>query len=474
MNEGEMLYIDGDWEAGERYETLYSPYDQEELARIPLATKAQVKRAIESAHHATRTMKSLSAFERAELLSNVAAGFEKYDEQCAQILVKENAKPIKAARGEINRTIETYRFAAEEAKRIHGEMVPLDAAEGGKSRLGYTKHEPLGVIAAITPFNFPFNLTAHKLGPAFAAGNTVVLKPASQTPLSGLMTARIFEEAGLPKGALQVITGKGSELGDLLVKDDRVRMVTFTGSVSVGKAILEKAGLKKVTLELGSNSGVIVDTVEDLDAVVERCVEGAFTYAGQVCISVQRIFVQDRLYQPFLERLVEKTESLQIGDPAHENTDVSALISPGETERLQAWVNEAHEQGATIAFGGNKRGAVIEPTIITNADRTLSVNAGEAFGPVVTVTPYENFDQAIAGVNHSVYGLQAGVFTTEIAKAFKAADELEVGGVIINDIPTFRVDNMPYGGVKNSGTGKEGVKYSTEEMTEMKFVSFKL
>ncbi|MCM3550784.1 aldehyde dehydrogenase family protein [Alkalihalobacillus clausii] len=474
MSEQKKLYINGEWVEGVSYQKLYSPYDHEEIAEIPLASEEQVLSAIASAECAKKTMKSLSAYERSQILNRVADLFEVYKEECAQILASENAKPIKAARGEIVRTIETYRFAADEAKRIHGELVPLGAAQNGKGRFGYTKHEPLGVIAAITPFNFPFNLTAHKLGPAFAAGNTVVLKPASQTPLSGYMTARIFEEAGLPKGALNVITGKGGLIGDLLVKDDRVKMVTFTGSVPVGKSIREKAGLKKVTLELGSNSGVIVDSTDDLEAVVARCVEGAFTFAGQVCISIQRIYVKSSLYERFLESFVNKAKSLKLGNPKDENTDVSALINASETERIEAWLKEAKEQGATIAFGGEKQGTVLGPTIITGASNNLAVNCKEAFGPIVTIEPYEELEEAIEKVNDSEYGLQAGIYTTEIKKAFTAADELEVGGVIINDIPSFRVDNMPYGGVKNSGTGREGVKYSTEEMTELKFISFKL
>lgn len=474
MTNTKQLFIDGEWIDGANVETLYSPYDQEELAYIPLAEETQVHEAIASAQKAAKTMKSLSAFERSNILYKVASLFEEKQEECAQILVQENAKPIKAARGEIIRTIETYRFAAEEAKRLHGEVVPLDAAQTGKGRFGFTKHEPLGVVAAITPFNFPFNLTAHKLGPAFAAGNSVVLKPASQTPLSGLMTAKIFEEAGLPKGALNVVTGKGSLIGDLLVNDDRVKMVTFTGSVPVGKSIREKAGLKKVTLELGSNSGVIVDSVDDLDATVNRCVEGSFTFAGQVCISIQRIYVKASLYDEFLKAFVSKVETLTLGHPKSEETDVSALINPKETDRLKSWIQEAKERGATIEIGGNVQGTVFEPTVITGATKDLSVNCQEAFGPIVTIEPYGDIDEAIAKVNDSEYGLQAGIYTKEVSVAFKAADELEVGGVIINDIPSFRVDNMPYGGVKNSGVGKEGIKYSTEEMTELKFISFKL
>ncbi|WP_453990588.1 aldehyde dehydrogenase family protein [Bacillus nitroreducens] len=472
--EKQKLYINGAWEEGVEYEELRSPYNQETIGLIPLATKEQVENAITSAQQATKTMRNLTSFERAEILERVSDLFTEKLEECALILASENAKPLKAARAEILRTAETYKFAAEEAKRLHGETVPLDAAKSGKGRFGYTKREPLGVIAAITPFNFPFNLVAHKLGPAFAAGNTLVLKPASQTPLSAIMTAKLFEEAGLPKGALNVVTGKGSVVGDLLIQDHRVKMITFTGSVPVGKRIKEKAGLKRVTLELGSNAAVIIDSTDDLEAVAARCAEGAYNFAGQVCISVQRIYVNEHLFEEFLEKMKYYTGKLVLGDPKAEETDVSALINPQETERIEQWVKEAEEAGANVVLGGKKEGTVFQPTILTHTTDTLAVSCNEVFGPVVSVNSYKTWDEAIKLVNNSEYGLQAGVYTTNIQKAFEAADRLEVGGVIINDIPTFRVDNMPYGGVKNSGVGKEGIKYSTEEMTELKFVSFKL
>lgn len=472
--ENQQLFINGKWEEGVQYEELRSPYNQETIAMIPLATKEQVENAIASAQQTTKTMRNLTAFERADILEKVSDLFTERLEECALILASENAKPLKAARAEIVRTAETYKFAAEEAKRLHGETVPLDAAKNGKGRFGYTKREPLGVIAAITPFNFPFNLVAHKLGPAFAAGNTVVLKPASQTPLSAIMTAKLFEEAGLPKGALNVVTGKGSVVGDLLVQDDRVKMITFTGSVPVGTRIKEKAGLKRVTLELGSNAAVIVDSTDDLETAAARCAEGAFNFAGQVCISVQRIYVNENVFEEFVDKLKYYTSQLILGDPKSETTDVSALINPNETDRIDNWVQEAKADGAKLVYGGKQEGTVFQPTILVNTNEKLSVSCNEAFGPVVTVNSYKTWDEAISLVNDSEYGLQAGVYTTNIQKAFEAAERLEVGGVIINDIPTFRVDNMPYGGVKNSGVGKEGIKYSTEEMTEMKFVSFKL
>lgn len=468
------MFIDGRWVEGKNYEVLRSPYDGREIAQIPLASKADVEAALDSADRAAKEMKKLTALDRAAILEQVSRYFQEQSEECALILAQENAKPLKAARAEIARTIETYKFAAEEAKRLHGETVPLDAAKNGKGRFGFTKREPLGVIAAITPFNFPFNLVAHKLGPAFAAGNAVVLKPASQTPLSAFKAAELFEKAGLPAGALNVITGSGKVVGDLLVQDSRVKMVTFTGSVEVGMRIREKSGLKRVTLELGSNSAVIVDSADDLPAVASRCVEGAFSFAGQVCISVQRIYVRQDLFDEFVALMQKAADKLVVGDPISEQTDVSALIHEREAERIERWLKEAENAGAAIVRGGTRKGSLIAPTIVTNVDPRQAVSCNEAFGPIVVVNPYSTWDEAIGLVNDSEYGLQAGVYTTSIHRAFDAVERLEVGGVIINDIPTFRVDNMPYGGVKNSGIGKEGVKYSTEEMTELKFVSFVL
>lgn len=472
MTSEKQLFINGIWRSGASLYDLKSPYSGEVVARIPIANKNDVYEAIDSAERARAQMKQLTALERSAILEKVSQEFENRFEECAQILVKENAKPIKSARAEIQRTIETYKFAAEEAKRLVGEMIPMDAAKGGKGRMGFTKKEPLGVIAAITPFNFPFNLVAHKLGPAFAAGNTVVLKPASQTPLSAIMTAEIFEKAGLPSGALNVVIGKGGEIGDLLVTHPSVKLITFTGSLEVGLAIREKAGLKKVILELGSNSGVIIDSVDDIEAVAARCVEGAFSFSGQVCISIQRIVVNESILENFLQAFTKKASELKIGDPQHEDTDLSALINEKEALRVEEWIEVAKKSGAGIAQGGNRNGAMIEPTIITNPAPTLAISCQEVFAPIVTVTSYKDWDEAIDLVNDSQYGLQAGVYTTSVKKSFDAIDKLEVGGVIVNDIPSFRVDQMPYGGVKNSGTGREGIKYSIEEMSELKLAVF--
>ncbi|SEH83779.1 Acyl-CoA reductase [Halobacillus karajensis] len=466
------LYINGKWQEGSDYYDLKSPYNGNFITEVSLATPEEVEKALMSAEKGKEKIKKLTSLERSKILERASAIFEQRLEECAQILTLENAKPIKSARGEIRRTIETYKFAAEEAKRIHGETIPMDAAASGVGRFAYTRKEPLGIIAAITPFNFPFNLVAHKLGPAIASGNSVVLKPAYQTPLSALLTAEIFEEAGLPPGVLNVVTGRGSMIGDILVRDSRVNMVTFTGSLEVGLGIKAKAGLKKVTLELGSNSGLIVDSTDDLDELVAKSVVGSFAFAGQVCISIQRIYVQQRLYDEFVSKFVERTQELVKGDPRDENTDISAMIHLNEAERIEQWLEEAKNSNAKILCGGKREGSLFEPTIITDSLSNLSINSDEAFAPIVTIQPYQEWEEAVAMINDSSYGLHAGVFTNSMEKAFDAAERIEVGGVMINDIPSFRVDHMPYGGVKNSGIGKEGIKYSVEEMMNLKMIGF--
>ncbi|WP_298830163.1 aldehyde dehydrogenase family protein [uncultured Planococcus sp.] len=474
MTNIEKMFINGEWREGETSYELKSPYNRDKVAQVSFSTKEDVFEAIESAKLAQEKMKALTALERSTILEKVAHLLEEQFEECALILTKENAKPLKSARGEILRTIETYKFAAEEAKKLTGETIPMDAAKGGKGRFGFTRREPVGVIGAITPFNFPFNLVAHKLGPAFAAGNTLILKPASQTPLSALKTAEIFEQAGLPAGALNVVIGKGGDIGDILVTHPDIKLITFTGSLEVGLDIKAKSGLKKSTLELGSNSAVVIDDVEDIQSVANRCVEGAFTFAGQVCISLQRIFVKKELYEEFSQAMLQSVEKWKIGDPANESTDMSALIQEKEAIRAEEWIEEAKNAGAEILCGGKREGSVIDPTIIAKVPAHVSLNCKEAFAPIVLINTYEKFEEALRYVNDSQYGLQAGVYTTSIEKSFQAIEQIEAGGVIINDIPSFRVDQMPYGGVKNSGTGREGIKYATEEMTELKLVVFKV
>lgn len=470
--EKKKLYIGGQWIDTKEYQSLKSPYNQEEIALIPVAEEEVVTNAIEAAERVKDKLKKMPAFERAVILEKIATGFEKRFDEAVEILAKEAAKPLTTAKGEVLRTIQTYKFAAEEAKRIHGETIPLDAAPGGENRLGYTVREPIGVIAAITPFNFPLNLVAHKVGPAIAAGNPVVLKPASQTPLSSLLLAEISEEAGLPAGALNVVTGKGSVIGDVFVNDQRIKMITFTGSPSVGIGIRNKAGLKRVTLELGSNSAVIIDKGVNIEQVIPRCVTGAFSYQGQVCISLQRIYVHQSAYDEFVKKFVDKANELIIGNPLDLDTDLSALISPSELRRAESWTNEAVKNGAEIKLGGQINKSIFPPTVLVDVDSKEKVSSQEVFAPIVVINKISSVDDGIKYVNDSNYGLQAGIYTDNVRTALKAADQLEVGGVLINDIPTYRVDHMPYGGMKQSGMGREGIKYAIEEMTEMKLVIF--
>lgn len=467
------LWINGRWENAKNTYELTAPYSGEVIARVAKASVEDVEKAIEGAHEAFQSFKKTSAYERAEILYNVVTIMRERREELAKILTLEAAKPLSASLSELDRTIATYQFAAEAAKQSMGETVPMDAAPGAAGRIGYTKRVPLGVVPAITPFNFPFNLVAHKLGPAFAVGNTVVLKPATQTPLSSIVMAEIFKQAGLPDGCLQIVTGSGGELSDTLVTHPAVKKVTFTGSGTVGLKLKEKIGLRKITLELGSNAAVIVEPSTPIEKIIKRAVGGAFGFAGQVCISLQRIYVQRSIYDEFVEQFVNETKKLVVGDPALMETDVSAMINPDEVERIKQWIEEAKAQGATVATGAEFTERTMQPTVMTNVKADMKIVCQETFAPVVSIVPYETLNEAIELVNDSTLGLNAGIYTNVLTDALMAADELEAGAIVINDIPTFRVDNMPYGGVKQSGYGKEGIKYAIEEMTDLKFITIK-
>jgi len=469
--EKKHLFINGGEVEAAAYAPLYSPYFGEEIAQIAMADEGLTKEAIKAAEDGFQVISKMPAYQRAAILENVVKLLEERLEQAAEVIARESAKPITFAKGEVSRTIETYKFAAEEAKRIHGETIPFDASPGGAGRIGYTVRKPIGVIGAITPFNFPMNLVAHKVGPAIASGNSIVLKPASQTPLSALYIAELFKEAGLPDGVLNVVTGSGSVVGEAIIRHDRVAMITFTGSPAVGISIRNKAGLKRTTLELGSNAAVILDKDTNVDQVVDRHVTGAFSNQGQVCISLQRVYAHEAVYDEFLEKFAAKAKQLKIGDPLDPDTYISALISKKETERALGWIEEAKQNGAEVVAGGKVTAdGVLEPTILANVDPKLSVSCQEVFAPVVIVNKVGSVAEAIGCVNDSRYGLQAGIYTGNVNHALLASETLEVGAVMINDIPTFRVDQMPYGGVKESGTGREGIKYAVEEMTELKLV----
>ncbi|TSI11001.1 aldehyde dehydrogenase family protein [Lysinibacillus sp. BW-2-10] len=467
------LWINGQWIQTEKSYSLTAPYSGEEIAKVAKASICDVEKAIEGAHQAFQSFKKTTAYERAEILYKVVDIMRGRKDEFARILAMEAGKPISAGLTEIDRTIATYQFSAEAAKQSMGETVPMDAAPGTKDRIGYTKRVPLGVVSAITPFNFPFNLVAHKLGPAIAVGNTIVLKPATQTPLSALVMAEIFKEAGLPDGVLQIVTGSGGELSDTLVTHPFVKKVTFTGSGEVGLKIKGKVGLRKITLELGSNAAVIVEPSTPIKEIISRCVGGAFAFAGQVCISLQRVYVHESIYEEFTNAFVEETKKLKLGDPLDPATDISAMIHPNEVHRLKQWIDEAKQQGATVATGAEFTERTMTPTVMTNVSPDMKVVCQETFAPIVSLVPYQSLDEAISLVNASDLGLNAGIYTNVLTDAMKAAEELEAGAVVVNDIPTFRVDNMPYGGVKSSGYGREGIKYAIDEMTDLKFITIK-
>ena len=464
------MLVGDEWVTTPQKRPVCLPYDGSPVADIYEADAALIDRALDAAQRGAAAMAGLTLYERGELLHRMRHLLQRDAAEFSQLVCNETGKPIKEARVEVDRAQQTLLACADEARRLHGEVIPMEAAPVGKGRWGMTIREPLGVIAAITPFNFPLNLGLHKIGPALAGGNSVVHKPASATPLSALRLAALVREAGAPAGAYNVITGPGSLAGSILTRDPRVAMITFTGSVPVGQQIRAAAGMRRVTLELGANSSVIIEPDADLDFLVPRCVTGSFAHSGQVCISVQNIYVHDKIAGEFTERFVAATRALKVGHPCDEQTDVSSLITTGEAERVESWIGQAQKRGARPLTGGSRRNATVEPTILDDAPDDLEICCREVFGPVVALHHYRDLDQAIDRVNASEYGLQAGLCTRDIEKAFRAARRLHVGGVMLNDVPMYRADHMPYGGVKNSGTGREGPRYAIEEMTEMKLI----
>ncbi len=467
------LLLDGVWVETGRWLEVRSPYSGEVVGRVPEAGPAETRRAIDAAEEAMRA--PLPAHRRAEVLSRVADLLGARQEEVARLICAEAGKPLKAARVEASRAVSTYTFAAVEARKLAGETVPMDASQAGEGKLAFTVRYPLGVVGAITPFNFPLNLVAHKIAPALAAGCAVVLKPARATPLSALLLAELEQEAGLPPGWLNVVCGPSGEIGETLVADPRVRMITFTGSSEVGWRLREQAARKKVSLELGNATPVIVEADADLDEAAAKLAANGFSFAGQSCISVQRIYVQRSVYEAFLERFLPRVETLVVGDPADEATDVGPVIDEAARERILAWIEEARALGAEVLTGGGVRAdGVIEPTVIAGAPPQAKVSCEEVFGPVVVVGPYDTLDEAIALANGTRFGLQAGIFTADLRTALRAARALEFGGVTVNEAPTYRADQMPYGGVKDSGNTREGPAYATREMTEERVVVIQL
>jgi acyl-CoA reductase-like NAD-dependent aldehyde dehydrogenase len=467
------LFIDGEWVTTTEYTDVKDKYTGETIAKIAKATKNDVDRAVTAAERTFKTQK-LTPFERYEILLKTAELMEQRREQLEYSLVQEVGKTRKDARGELDRAISTFRIAAEEGKRIVGEMVPLQGSPGSENRLGFTIRVPKGVIGAITPFNYPLLLGAHKIAPALAAGNTIVLKPATSTPLASFHLLQLLHDAGLPKGFIQIVTGSGSEVGDWLLEDKRIAMYTFTGSSEVGLSIKAKSGMRPVALELGNNSPNIVHEDADLTLAAEQTARRSFHNAGQACIAVQRIYVQENVLQEFTQRYLDIVKTLKVGDPKEADTDVGPMIDEREALRSEVWVNEAVEAGATLLFGGKREGALFYPTVLTDVKPDMKVVCKEVFAPIVTIIPYRNINEAIELANDSDYGLQAGIFTKNLNVALKASRELEYGGVIVNDASTYRNDVMPYGGVKNSGVGREGPRYSIEELTEERMVVLNL
>jgi acyl-CoA reductase-like NAD-dependent aldehyde dehydrogenase len=433
------------------------------------ATPDQYEEAVTAAVRAFERTRTLPAYERGRILREISAGIKARREELGRLIALEAGKPIRDALTEVDRAVITFRLGAEEAERMYGEVIPLDLNVASKDRVGITRRFPIGPVAGISPFNFPLNLAAHKLSPAIATGNPIVLKPPSKDPLTMLTVAEIVEAAGVPEGAVSILP-MSRELGDRMVADERFKLLSFTGSPSVGWRMKERAGKKKVVLELGGNAGVIVDRTADVGWAVKRSLVGAFAYAGQVCISVQRMFIHEAVWDEFLERFVEGARALKVGDPLDTQTDVGPMVDATAASRTQRWVDEAVQLGGKVLLGGKADGSFFEPTVLTDVPVSAQVCSNEAFAPLVVAFPFSDFGDAIRQVNDSFFGLQTGVFTNDLAHAWQAFGELEVGGVIVNDIPTYRIDNMPYGGVKDSGQGREGLRWAMEDMTEIRIM----
>ena len=464
------IYLAGRWVESTDRLVIDNPAAPGEPAGATFnATPEQYEEAVTAAVAAFEVTRRLPAFERSAALRKISAGIQARREELGRLIATESGKPIRDSLGEVDRAVLTFRFGAEEAERIGGEVIPLDLNAASRGRTGIVRRFPIGPIAAISPFNFPLNLAAHKLSPAIASGNPIVLKPPSKDPLTMLTVAEIVAEAGLPDGAVSILP-MTRELGDRMVADDRFKLLTFTGSPAVGWEMKARAGKKKVVLELGGNAGVIVDGTADLDWAVRRILTGAFSYSGQVCISVQRLFVQDSIRDEFMARFTEGARNLKLGDPLDPKTDLGPMVDAKAARRTQEWVDEARSMGAKVLLGGKADGPLFPPTILTEVPETARVCSEEAFAPLVVAAPFADFGDAIRRVNASRFGLQAGVFTNDLAHAWTAFEEIEAGGVIVNDVPTYRIDHMPYGGSKDSGQGREGVRYSIEDMTELRIM----
>ncbi len=469
------MLLDGQWVDRPRQMEIRDPQNGSLVDTVPMATVDDMRAAVDAAVAGAARARCLPTHQRMAILNRAADYIADHHEDYARTIAREGIKTIREARKEVTRCIDTIRISAEEARRLVGETIPFDQRPGSENRIGYFLREPIGVVGAITPFNDPLNLVAHKVGPALAAGNAIVVKPDSKTPLSALKLAEAVMSSGLlPRGVLQIITGRGSEIGDVLVRDPRVRMISFTGGLEVGQEIMDKVGLKKVGMELGSNSPVFVMPDADLDLAVEANVSGAFWAAGQNCLHVQRLLVHEAVYEPFMARFVASAQAYRVGDKLDETTDMGCLINEAAAQRVEAMVNEAIDAGATLLTGGTRQGAFYAPTVLENVPATCSLAKDEVYGPVTVAYRFRTLDEAIALSNAVDYGLQAGIFTRDLQTAFHAAAELHCGGVMVNESTDYRIDAMPFGGVKGSGLGREGIKFALQEMTEPKVVCFNL
>ena len=469
----EML-IAGKWIDKEEKIEVRNPYDNSFIDTVPSGNAEDVSAAVKAAAEGYLVNRDLPVHRRMSILRKAADIVEENAEDFARTISTEGSKTIRESRKEVARAVQTMLISAEEARRIVGETIPFDSMPGSENRVGYYFRFPIGIIAAITPFNDPLNLVAHKVGPAIAGGNTVVLKPATVTPLSAIKLGKALMDAGLPDGVLNIVTGYGAKIGDALVSNKRIRMISFTGGVEAGEKIVKRAGLKKIGMELGSNTPVIVCDDCDLDKAVELSVSGAFWAVGQNCIGVQRIYIEKEIYKRFETLFVARTRQMKIGPQLEEDTDIGPMITEGEAKRIERWVNDATKKGAKILTGGKRRGSIYEPTVLADVPSGCKLDKEEVFAPTVNLYPVKDLDEAIKRANDVDYGLHAGIFTSDIGKAFKAIREIEVGGIIINDSSDYRIDMMPFGGVKNSGLGREGIKFALQEMTEPRVVCFNL
>ncbi len=465
--------IGSEWRESSNALEVRNPYNKEVAGVTFLAEEKDADDAIQAAIRVFEETKKLPGFKRADVLNHICNGIRERCDEIARTITLEAGKPITDARYEVERAAGTFQLAAEESKRMIGEYIPLDVSERSKNRTAIHKRFPLGPIFGISPFNFPLNLVAHKVAPAIAAGNPIIIKPSSKTPLTALLLGKIITESGWPDGGFSVFPCTAN-LAERMVADERIKMLTFTGSAGVGWWLKQISGKKRVTLELGGNAGAIIDTGDNLGYAVKRCIASAFSFSGQVCISLQRLFVNRKIYDDFMSGFIDDIKTLKMGDPMDEETRLGPMIDELAAQRIESWTQEAIKEGASLACGGKRTGAFYESTVITNTTPQMKVNTNELFAPAVTVSCHDTFEEAVQRLNNSMYGLQASIFTNNIRHIFYAYEHLEVGGVIVNDAPSFRADNMPYGGVKESGHGREGVRYAMEEMTEPKLLVLNL